>query len=325
METRSSTPQRLDIEALMAGIRKLAELSLMSPNAGSDEALKVQADFKQGLLTCLTQLAEAVADLSARAASAEQVVEQLGEELAQARRETQLAQTRATDALALLAFSAEDPFNYFRFEQRFRGPIEEIKRRQEIYLDFYGKRRQVLDIGCGRGEFVELLRGRGIDAHGIDSNENMVAFCRERGLPVQRADMFDHLTSMPRQSVDGIFLAQVVEHLPPPLILRLLRLCAGVLAPGGVVTAETVNTNGLGVLSNFYLDPTHVRPVPAELLRFLFEQAGLAVDRLRYSTPLPGRGVPDILDVFGSPPEQSQYYQDYAVIGVGDGNCGAGG
>src|SRR5207248_7129412 len=133
------------------------------------------------------------------------------------------------------------PFDYFLFEHRFRGSRAEITRRQAVYLDCFLGRGRVLDLGCGRGEFVELLREHGVPAEGVDGDEDMVDYCRDRGLPVVRADLFDHLAGLPAASLDGVFAAQVIEHLPPERLWRLVHLCAAALKPGGALVFETIN------------------------------------------------------------------------------------
>lgn len=208
------------------------------------------------------------------------------------------------------------PFDYFLFEHRYRGPVSEIKRRQSAYVDLFREKKNVVDLGCGRGEFVEALSDNGINVTGVDSSEDMVDFCRDRGLCVVQDDIFNYLASLPDGKLDGIFISQVVEHLPPERILELISLCAAKLDPGGVIVAETVNTNCPTALSNFYLDPTHVRPVPAEMLRFMLEQASFQVKYLRFSAPLPGNDLSEVLDLASGLSQEIIAYQDYAVVAV---------
>ena len=207
-------------------------------------------------------------------------------------------------------------FDYFMFEQRFRGSRAEIQRQQSIYLDLFLNRRRVFDLGCGRGEFVELLSERGVDVLGVDSQAEMVEFCRERGLRVVQEEIFAFLARLPHESAEGFFIAQVVEHLPPEKIVELLRLCASRLSRGGVLVAETINPQCPVALGNFYLDPSHVRPVPAELLRFICEESGLRVESLRFSAPVYQSGAAELLEVRGHLPSEINLYQDYSVVGV---------
>jgi 2-polyprenyl-3-methyl-5-hydroxy-6-metoxy-1,4-benzoquinol methylase len=207
-------------------------------------------------------------------------------------------------------------FDYFLFEHRLRGPVSEIKRRHSIYLENFLGRQNVIDLGCGRGEFVELLTENGIKVTGIDSSEDMIDFCRDRGLPVVQTDIFDYLAGLPAGKIDGIFLSQVVEHFSPEDILKLLGMCVEKLEPGGVIVIETMNTNCPTALSNFYLDPTHVRPVPAEMLRFMLEQEAVRVKYLRFTSPLPGIELGEVLDLDSGLSPEVTVYQDYAVVAV---------
>jgi O-antigen chain-terminating methyltransferase len=142
----------------------------------------------------------------------------------------------------------------------------------------------------------------------------MAEYCKDRGLPVAWADAFDHLGALADGSLDGIFSAQVVEHLTIDQLLRLLGLCAAKLRSGGVLVLETINPNCPPAMHWFYLDPTHVRPVPGDLLRFLLEQEAFEVRGLRFSSPLPTAAVPAVLDAPDGLPPEAALYQDYAAV-----------
>ena len=163
------------------------------------------------------------------------------------------------------------------FANRFRGPEDYVRNDFKDYVDSYRFAKSVLDIGCGRGEFLELMREAGINATGVDGSTQAVALCRAKGLNVVEADLFAYLASPETPTYDGIFCAQVVEHLPPALLPELVRLIANKLNSGGLVMFETPNPECLAIFAtHFYIDPTHTRPVPAQLLRFYLEEAGLA-------------------------------------------------
>jgi 2-polyprenyl-3-methyl-5-hydroxy-6-metoxy-1,4-benzoquinol methylase len=208
----------------------------------------------------------------------------------------------------------DSDFDYFMFEQRFRGSTESIRKRQSHYVDVFRDADNVLDLGCGRGEFVQLLSEHGISVTGIDSNLEMVESCRERGLKVIQADLFQHLQSQPDASLGGIFAAQVIEHFPPNRIMALIELAAQKLKPGGRFVAETINPNCPNALANFHLDPTHVRPVPFGLLQFMFEQAGFEAKDIRFSGPIEGAASTQPQHVSKSDEVDHTRYQDYAVI-----------
>lgn len=211
---------------------------------------------------------------------------------------------------------APDSFDYFAFEQRFRGTSAEIQRRQSIYLELFLERRCVVDLGCGRGEFVDLLRQHQVGVVGVDDNDAMVACCAARGLPVIHADLFDYLEAQADASLDGITALQVVEHMPPMRILELLQTAARKLTTGSPLVAETVNPACAVALGNFFLDPTHCRPIPAPLLAYMFEQVGLLVTTLRLSAPLSASATRTFLDFDPTCTGDLANYQDYAVIGM---------
>ena len=177
---------------------------------------------------------------------------------------------------------------YALFEERFRGSPERIAEAQRFYLPFLKDvPGPILDVGCGRGEFLRLLKSAGIRAKGVESNPVSAAACRAAGLDVEEGDGIAALSAKRGGELGGVVAFQVVEHWPPEEIFRFLQAARRALAPGGVLIAETINADSLSALRAFYLDPTHVRPVPAEALRFLAEAAGFADTRVEYRSPLP--------------------------------------
>jgi O-antigen chain-terminating methyltransferase len=177
--------------------------------------------------------------------------------------------------------------DYFAFQARLRGSIDEIRERQARYVDDFRERAPVLDLGCGRGEFLRLLADEGIEARGVDSDPDMVAFCVGEGLDVEQGDALAHLEGLPSGSLGGIFCAHVIEHLTPDRLVRLLELAADRLRPGGVLIAETPNPRTLVALSTFFADLTHVQPVHPDTLTVLARQAGFARADIRYTNEPP--------------------------------------
>ncbi|HBY60660.1 MAG TPA: hypothetical protein DEH78_12615 [Solibacterales bacterium] len=176
--------------------------------------------------------------------------------------------------------------DWLRFAQRFRGSEEWIKANQRRYLPHFEGRRNVLDIGCGRGEFLEVMREAGVPARGIDLAAESIALCRDKGLGAETADLFAYLSALADGELDGIFCSQVVEHLPPHLLPRFLTLAAQKMESNGVIALETPNPASLAIFAtHFYLDPTHQRPVPAPLLSFYLEEAGFGGLRVDYLSP----------------------------------------
>lgn len=183
--------------------------------------------------------------------------------------------------------SAGTGLNYFAFENQFRGSREDIKERQRAFTQYFEGCSNVLDIGCGRGEFLELMRDAGIGARGVDLDETMVEFCRAWGLEVELNDAVSCLESVEDASLDGVFIDQVVEHLEPAYLIRLLELCYQKLKSGHYLVVETVNPLSFASFANFYIDMTHVRPVHPETLKFLFGTAGFREMEMSFSSPVP--------------------------------------
>ncbi len=177
---------------------------------------------------------------------------------------------------------------YSLFEERFRGDPKKIADSQRFYLSFLrGAPGPVLDAGCGRGEFLGLLREEGIPASGVESNPVSVRLCRDAGLEVVEGDAVAFLAGARVGSLGGVVAFQVVEHWPAAQMFAFLAAARRALAPGGVLVAETVNTDSLSALRAFFLDPTHVRPVPPAALAFLAEAAGFSDVQIEYRSPLP--------------------------------------
>jgi len=162
----------------------------------------------------------------------------------------------------------------------------------------------VLDVGCGRGEFLELLNKEGIGSYGIDTNKQMVKACTERGLNAEAADLFDHVQGLEDGLLGGIFAAQVVEHLDGPRLRGFLREAHRTLRGGGVLIAETVNPESVYALTRFYyLDAGHQAPLPPALLQFLAELAGFSSVEVKLLAELPEEEMLQPLDPgIGLPP-----------------------
>lgn len=212
---------------------------------------------------------------------------------------------------------------YFNFENQFRGTREEIKERFKIYLPYIkeaGKKidaRLTLDLGCGRGEWLELLNENGFKAKGLDSNSIMVRECRGRGLDVTEQDAIDYLNSQPSDQFVMITGFHLLEHLSVREIYLVLKETFRVLLPGGIAIFETPNPENVIVATHyFHLDPTHRHLLPPELLEFLLRAVGFKKSEIMRSQPLDFSTVEEtdstnvkwILKVFNQA-------QDYSIIG----------
>ena len=206
-------------------------------------------------------------------------------------------------------------FDYGRFAERFRGTEEYVKAGQQLYLPYFQGCQSVLDIGCGRGEFLEMMRGAGVAAKGIDLSEESIAMCRHKGLEAEAADLFVYLENLPEASLDGVFCSQVVEHLPPERLPEMIRLAASRLRRGGAIAIETPNPECLAIFAtHFYLDPTHQRPVPHPLLVFYLEEFGMGNLEVHKLSPA-ADSMPSLKSL---PPDFREAFfggLDYAVIG----------
>jgi SAM-dependent methyltransferase len=198
-------------------------------------------------------------------------------------------------------------FDYTAFEDRFRGAEKVIRERQSIYLPLLKTRPKVLDLGCGRGEMLELLREAKVDAQGIELNVEQVLRCRGKGLDVLDADFRDWLPGQPDRSFGAVVSLQVVEHLPLVELRKLIREAERVLAPGGILLLETVNPHCPEAMEWFYIDPTHQRPVYPEMLELLLQQAGFKDMEIRFQVPC-STAPPD-------EPANSSTGADYAIWG----------
>ena len=219
-------------------------------------------------------------------------------------------------------------FDYFAFEEKHRGDEADTLQKQQVYVDYFRGRENVVDIGCGRGEFLEVLRSAGIQARGIELGTDQILLCQEKGLEVIQQDLFDFLESTPDDSLGGIFSSQVIEHMTASDQLRYVALAYKKCASGSPVIFETINPQCVfALLRNFFLDPTHVRPIHPETLQFAMDSCGFLNVELRFSAPLKELQVPR-LSLSGNPPGLEAFnagidrvnellygYQDYAAIG----------
>jgi O-antigen chain-terminating methyltransferase len=260
------------------------DMRVQTADANYRESLRAQhAEFS-------AQIEKAVADVHKRFwADLEKVRLEyervIHEELRVARQKAFVAAAASASASSPQSGSTQPlEIDYARFADRFRGPAEAIRERQRIYIPYFRGCRAVLDIGCGRGEFLQLMHETGVPARGVDLDAESVAACRAQGLEADEADIFDMLAHEPDGSFDGIFAAQVVEHMRPDEVPRLVKLCAAKLKQGAVLVLETPNPECLAIFAtHFYLDPTHRRPIPPALLAFYFEEFGfgrIEVNRL---------------------------------------------
>lgn len=218
---------------------------------------------------------------------------------------------------------------YVAFEQRFRGSSELIRERMLPYLAIIADAkvgdaaRPLLDVGCGNGDWLELLRQTGHVARGVDSNRTFVSLCQAKGLDVVEADVIEHLRTLPDESLGAVTGIHIAEHLPFDVLIQLLDECRRVLCHGGLLALETPNPENLLVGAHyFYMDPTHRNPLPPEALRWIVEARGFAMTRIERWTQGRPMAVPGDLDSTVPASEavnvllgHLRVAPDYAVIG----------
>lgn len=180
---------------------------------------------------------------------------------------------------------------YAGFEDLFRGSESEIRQRMADYLPIFAGAGDVVDIGCGRGEFLELLRSAGIPARGVDLNHEMALRSRAKGFDVTETDGLSFVAGAAPESVGGLIACQVVEHLQPDYLLRFLAAAAQALRPGAPIVLETINPACWSAFFDSYVrDLTHVRPVHPDTLKFLVMAAGFTDVTIQWRSPYPEAG-----------------------------------
>jgi SAM-dependent methyltransferase len=199
--------------------------------------------------------------------------------------------TTAAAPAPITSSPAIDDALYIALEDAFRGDPIVIRARQHQYVPYVqnvvSQTAPLLDIGCGRGEWLNILKDSNIPATGIDTNAASVQECSAQGLTVTHADAITYLSNAKEQSLGAITLFQVLEHLPFATMVHLLRLALRALVPGGVLIAEVPNSETLSVgASTFWIDPTHERPLFPGLLEFLATEVGYTSVEGVYSSPL---------------------------------------
>lgn len=214
---------------------------------------------------------------------------------------------------------------YDDFEAVFRGSRAEIRALQEQHVrrvqPTVSEGAPLLDVGCGRGEWLEVLRDAGLPAYGVDTNSRFVTQCSERGLDARLGDALEHLEQLPAASLGAVSAIHLVEHLPLPVVVRLIDAALHALRPGGVLLLETPNpTNVVVGAAAFYMDPTHLRPVHPQFLEFLVQSRGFVDAEIHYLHPQDAdqrpyvAEDPRLAELLGRTAWALTGPQDYAVV-----------
>jgi SAM-dependent methyltransferase len=228
-----------------------------------------------------------------------------------------------------------DSYKYVGFEDRFRGSQAEIKARLQSYVELFADARDVLDVGCGRGELLDLLREAGVQARGLDVNHEMVELCRARGLDATENDLLRYLEALPDGALGGLIAIQVVEHLDPSYLMRSLELAYHKLRPGARIVLETINPAcWFAFFASYIRDLSHVRPIHPDTLQYLLNASGFGRTRIDFRSPYPAAAklqklpfaqesdaprLADLIETFNANVDLLNgfvfTYQDYAAIG----------
>ncbi len=223
--------------------------------------------------------------------------------------------------------SSIDSYKYVGFEDQFRGSQKDIRARIAEYLPNFEGASDVLDIGCGRGEFLDVLGEHGITARGLDINHEMVEVCRDRGLRADEGDAVSYLSGLPDGSLGGLFAAQVVEHLQPDYLIRLIDVAYDKLRPGSTIVLETINPAcWFAFFESYIRDISHVRPIHPDTLKYLLLASGFQRVDVRYRAPYPEHeklrplpGESELTETFNANVEKLNgllfTHMDYAAIG----------
>ncbi len=189
-------------------------------------------------------------------------------------------------------------YDYFLFENRYRGSEETIKERQAGYVElFKSSSKKILEIGAGRGELLELFSEAKIDSYGVDVDQGMVKYATSKGLEVSCEDACQHLENLKDDSLSGIIAVQVIEHLPLEYFRSLLRQAHRVLEPGGRLVFETINPCSIVALTQHYFrDPTHVSPLHPDTTSYLMESAGFVSIESTDINPFPEEAKLGMID-----------------------------
>ena len=278
-----------------------------------DSRLTSEVGAREGVQADVKSVAEKLAEIATRL-----------ERLQLEPRLVRLERSRRAPPAAAAAGSAPEvtapSFDYERFEDRFRPEVS-VRERQQDYVELLREAKRVVDLGCGRGELIELLREAGVDAYGVEIDPDFIALLEEKGIEVAAEDAVTHLGKLQDDSLGGIVGSHLVEHLPAAAVAQLVARAAEKLAAGGVLILETPNPESLVAGSiNFHRDLTHVRPIHPDTLAFLAESAGFSDVEIRRLSPVPdderlpvpaNGGLGEVVERLN---DLLYGYQDYAVV-----------
>lgn len=279
-----------------------------------DSRLSSEVGAREAVQTDVKSLAEHLAESDSRMARL-----QLEPRLARLER-SRRAPAPPTPSTPPTPTVAAPSFDYERFEDRFRPEVS-VRERQEEYVELLRGVDRVVDLGCGRGELIEMLRDSGVSAYGVEIDPDFIALLEEKGIEIVAEDAVAHLEGLEDRSLGGIVGSHLVEHLPAAAVTRLVAAAVEKLSDGGVLILETPNPESLIAGSvNFHRDLTHVRPIHPDTLAFLAESAGFSSVEVRRLSPVPDDDLlptsddPSVKEIVERLNDLIYGYQDYAVV-----------
>lgn len=324
--TRTATEQAQLHHAAFAELAALKAEIIASREAQEALAAQVaalQAAQEQEISRLRHDVAVLVDHVRGEFGPVSQSVHQLREEtMYLASRVNRLSKGEAPQAMPVQAPQAAAPeggadIDYVLFENRFRGSREGITAHFAQFVPYFeacfAGQGRVVDIGCGRGEMIELLLARGVEVIGVDLSAEMVAYCADRALPVLHGDAIAYLADQPDASLGGLFMSQVIEHLTTAQWAHFLDVARRKLRPGGCLIIETINPGSFYAMAHsYYKDLTHVRPVHPETLQFVAETKGYRQTQLLMLSPHPA--IATATDDTRALAETVFGHMDYALI-----------
>jgi trans-aconitate methyltransferase len=291
MLARVLAPQETFNAAVVEYINATAN-ALEQARMATDEAIRYRESLaarERRIETASQAIIEAHTEIRTSIGQLQQATHVLKREVARLASDGAPSSTASTPGASTAAYENPlDAHQYVGFEDQFRGSPEEIRERLEAYVPLFASASNVLDVGCGRGEFLMLLRERGVTARGVDVNPAMVEASRERGLDASAGDALAFLSSVPDESLGGLFSAQVIEHLEPAYLLRLLEAAFAKMRSGAPIVLETINPAcWFAFFSSYLRDITHSQPVHPDTLQYLLVASGFQRVEIRYRAPYP--------------------------------------
>jgi O-antigen chain-terminating methyltransferase len=279
-----------------------------------DSRLSSEVGAREAVQTDVKSLAEHLADSDSRMTRL-----QLEPRLARLER-SRRALAPPTPSTPPTPTVAAPSFDYERFEDRFRPEVS-VRERQEEYVELLRGAARVVDLGCGRGELIEMLHDSGVSAYGVEIDPDFIALLEDKGIEVVAEDAVAHLEGLEDGSLDGIVGSHLVEHLQAAAVTQLVAAAGDKLSDKGVLILETPNPESLIAGSvNFHRDLTHVRPIHPDTLAFLAESAGFSTVEVRRLSPvpnddqLPTSDDPSVREIVERLNALIYGYQDYAVV-----------